>query len=129
MAEAPADLKAAVHEQSDARVAMDIQGYSKYLTPDAIDSLRASFQGMPPRVSHYNIESITELGADWVADVRYFMRDQSFIVRSRWGQKDGGWMVLHAERLWEEGQKRPGFFSRLAASILGPLARLRRSRK
>jgi hypothetical protein len=128
MAEAPADLKAAIHEQSDARVAMDIQGYAKYLTPDAIESLRASFQGMPPRVSHYNIESVSESGSDWQADVRYFSREDSFVVRSKWGRKDEAWVVLLAERMWEEGQKRPGFLSKTLAAVLGPLARMRRAK-
>lgn len=129
MADPPLDLKAAVHEQADCRVAADIRGYAKFLTPDAIESLRASFRGMPPRVSHYNIESLEEHGAEWLADVRYFSRNESFVVRSRWRREGERWVVALAERLWADGQKKPGFLSKLAASVLGPLARMRRRRK
>jgi hypothetical protein len=124
--EIPEDLLAAVNDQAAARVSMDIRGYAKYLTPDAIDSLRASFPGVPPRVTTYEVASTEAAGVDYTVDVRYYAREDSFIVRSRWGKRDGGWMVLHAERLWSEGEKRPGFLSRLAGTILGRLARLRR---
>jgi hypothetical protein len=33
---------------------------------------------------------------------------------------------VHAERLWSEGDKRPGFLSRVAGSVLRRLAALRR---
>jgi hypothetical protein len=45
MIELPAELAHAVNNQAEARVAMSIQGYAKYLTPEAVDTLRASFQG------------------------------------------------------------------------------------
>jgi hypothetical protein len=122
----PGDLAAVVDEQAKARVAMSVQGYAKFLTPEAIDSLRASFPGIPPRVNRYEIAATSSEGGDYVVDVRYFERDTPFIVRSRWHKQDGGWMVVHAERLWKEGDKRPGIVSRLAAKLLGPLARRRR---
>jgi hypothetical protein len=54
------------------------------------------------------------------------MRDDEFVVRSRWRKENGGWMVAHAERLWSEGEKRPGLVSRIAGSVLRTLAGLRR---
>ena len=126
MAELPEDLVAAVTEQAEARVAMNIQAYSKYLTPAAIDALRASFPGVPPRVSRFEIGATEGSGPEYVVDLRYFVRDDPFVVRSRWRKEEAGWMVAHAERLWEEGQARPGLFSRLAGSVLRSLARLRR---
>jgi hypothetical protein len=123
----PPDLSQIVNEQAQARVEMSVQGYAKYLTPEAIDSLRASFPGIPPRVNRYEIASADGGGNEYVVEVRYFERDSPFIVRSRWKKLDGGWMVVHAERLWAEGDKRPGFLSRMAAKVLGPIAR-RRSR-
>jgi hypothetical protein len=35
-------------------------------------------------------------------------------------------MVVHAERLWREGEAGPGIISRALAKVLGPIARLRR---
>jgi len=105
---------------------MNVQGYAKYLTPEAVDSLRASFPGVPPRVARFEIHPKDEIGADHVIDVRYFTRTDSFIVRSRWHRDKEGWMVLRAERLWAEGDPRPGTLSRLAGSLIGLLARLRR---
>lgn len=126
MPDLPPDLEAAVRDQADARVAMKIQGYARYLTPEAVDSLRASFPGVPPRVSGYEIASVSGSGSEYTVEVRYSVRDAGFIVRSRWRRTDAGWSVIHAERLWEEGESRPGLLSRLAASVLGPLVRLRR---
>lgn len=125
MADLPADLLACVEDQAKARVEMSIQGYAKYLTPEAVDSLRGSFQGMPPRVNRYEIDASEELGADFVVDVRYFIRDDSFVIRSRWHSGDEGWKVTHAERVWREGEARPGLISRVLARLLAPLARRR----
>jgi hypothetical protein len=126
MADLPADLSEAVHDQAKARMEMNIQGYAKYLTPEAIDSLRASFPGIPPRVSRYEIATVSEGGGEYTVDVKYFERDEPFVVRSKWRKTGDAWMVAHAERLWAEGEKRPGFLSRLAATVLRPLAGLRR---
>jgi hypothetical protein len=126
MPDLPPDLEAAVRDQADARVAMNIQGYAKYLTPEAVDSLRASFPGVPPRVSGYDIASVSGSGSDYTVDMRYSVRGAGFIVRSKWRRADAGWGVVHAERLWEEGESRPGLLSRLAAKLLGPIARRRR---
>jgi hypothetical protein len=126
MADLPEELEAAVNDQAGARVAMNVQGYAKYLTPAAVDSLRASFPGVPPRVSRYEIGATEGSGAEYVVNVRYFMRDDEFVVRSRWRKENGGWMVAHAERLWSEGEKRPGLVSRIAGSVLRTLAGLRR---
>ena len=125
MPEPPEDLAAAVRDQAEARVRVDIQGVAKYLTPEAVDSLRASFPGMPPRVNAYEVADHQPRGDDHVFDVRYSARDATFIVRSRWRRLGDGWMVVHAERLWADGDKRPGIFSRLFASILGALPRRR----
>ncbi|MEE8347906.1 MAG: hypothetical protein V3S20_11210 [Dehalococcoidia bacterium] len=125
MPEPPEELLAAVQDQAEARVRADIQGYARYLTPEAIDSLRASFPGLPPRVAAYEIEKHASRGADYVFDVRYSARDESFVVRSRWRKLDEGWMVVHADRLWAESDRRPGIVSRLAARLL----RGRRSRR
>lgn len=105
---------------------MDVQGFAKYLTPDAIESLRASFPGLPPRVGAYEIEKHEPRGADHVFDVRYSARAESFVVRSRWRDLEEGWRVIHGERLWAEGDRRPGIISRLLGSILRALAGLRR---
>jgi hypothetical protein len=126
MADLPPDLTTAVGEQAQARIAMNIQEYSKYLTPEAVDTLRASFRGMPPRVNRYEISDVSEGGGDYAVEVRYFSRDESFVVRSRWHRENNAWMVVHAERLWAEGEKRPGRLSRLAASTLGFFGRRRR---
>ena len=126
MAEPPDDLLAAVRDQAEARVRMDVQGYAKHLTPEAVDSLRASFPGLPPRVSAYEIAKHEPRGVDHVFEVRYSARDQRFTVRSRWRKLEEGWMVLHAERLWAEGERFPGIVSRVLGAILRPLARLRR---
>ncbi len=126
MPEIPEDLQKAARDQAEARMAMNIQGYAKYLLPEAVDSLRASFPGAPPRVARFDIDRYDAIGADYVIDMRYHTRDDSFIVRSRWRQEPNGWMVVHAERLWAEGERRPGLPSRIAASVLGSLARLRR---
>ncbi len=126
MPDLPPDLDAAVRDQADARVAMNIQGYAKYLSPEAVDTLRASFPGIPPRVSGYEIAAVSGGNADYTVEVRYHVRHaEAFIVRSRWRKSEGEWGVVHAERLWGEGEKRPGFLSRLAAALLRPLARLR----
>jgi hypothetical protein len=123
--EPPEDLAAAVRDQAEARVRADVQGVARYLTPEAIDSLRASFTGIPPRVNAYEVADHQPRGDDHVFDVRYSARDDSFIVRSRWRRLDESWMVVHAERLWAAGDKRPGILSRLFASILGALPRRR----
>jgi len=126
MPDLPPDLEASVRDQAEARVAMNIQGYAKYLTPEAVDTLRASFPGIPPRVSGYEIASVSGGGSDFTVDIRYKVRDAGFIVRSRWRRNDGEWGVVHAERLWGEGEARPGLFSRITASVLAPFARRRR---
>jgi len=126
MAELPADLAESVNEQAQARVDMSIQGYARFLTPEAVDSLRASFPGIPPRVSGFEVATVDQVGNDYVVDVRYSNREESFIVQSKWRKLESGWMVVHAERLWAAGDKRPGFFSKLAANLLRPLANLRR---
>jgi hypothetical protein len=126
MAELPADLQQAIDDQAQARVAMNVQGYAKYLTPEAVDTLRASFPGIPPRVNRYDIAAAAREGSDYVVEVRYFERDTPFVVRSRWANQGDTWKVVHAERLWAEGDKRPGILSRIAASLLRPLARIRR---
>ncbi len=125
MAEPPDDLLAAVRDQAEARVRMDVQGYANYLTPEAVDSLRASFPGLPPRVRAYEIAKHEPRGADHVFEVRYSARDQRFSVRSRWRKLEEGWMVIHAERRWAEGERFPGIVSRVLGAILRPLARLR----
>ena len=126
MADLPADLETAVRDQAEARVAMNIQGYARYLSPEAVDTLRASFPGIPPRVSGYEIAAVSGGGSDYSVEVRYSARDTGFVVRSRWRRNDGDWGVIHAERLWGEGEARPGFVSRIIASLLGPLTRRRR---
>jgi hypothetical protein len=126
MAEPPEELLAAVREQAEARVRVDIQGVAKYLTPEAIESLRASFPGLPPRVNAYEIAGREPRGDDFVFEIRYSARDHSFVVRSRWRNLEEGWRVVHAERLWAEGDKRPGIISRILGSLLRPLARRRR---
>ena len=125
MPDLPEDLNAAITDQADARVRADIQTYAKYLTPEAIDSLRASFPGIPPRVTRYEIASVESRGAEYVCHVRYSARDDSFVVRSRWRREGESWVVAHAERLWAEGEKRPGLLSRLAGSVLRLFARRR----
>ena len=126
MNDLPEDLRCSVEDQAQARVEMSIQGYAKYLTPEATDSLRASAKGMPPRVNRFEIDEIESSGDKYTIDVRYFQRDESFVVRSRWQRRDDAWMVVHAERLWSEGEAQPGLISRLLAKVLGPVARLRR---
>lgn len=126
MTELPADLRQHVTSQAEARVAMSMQGYAKYLTPEAVDSLRASFSGIPPRVNRYDIAAVEEMGGDFVVDVRYYSRDEPFFVRSRWSKKGDAWMVVHAARLWGENEKRPGFFSRVAGSLLRVVGSRRR---
>jgi len=122
VADASEALLAAVCDQAECRVRADIQGYARYLTPEAIESLRASFPGIPPRVQQFEIVAQKPRGADYLFDVRYSARDHSFVVRSRWRKLDEGWMVIHAERLWKEGEAQPGIFSRLLAFIFGLLA-------
>jgi len=114
-----------VRSQAEARVAMDIRGYAKHLTPEAVDTLRASFPGLPPRVSRYEIDS-ADGGSDYTVDVRYFVRSDSFLIRSKWRRFEGEWKVFHAERLWAQGERRPGLLSRIASALLAPLARARR---
>lgn len=128
MAEPPEELLAAVRDQAEARVRMDVQGVAKYLTPEAVDSLRASFPGVPPRVNAYEVVSDEPRGVDHVFNVRYSARDLSFVVRSRWRKLQEGWMVVHAERLWAEGEKGPGVLSRLFGPLLRVIARLRPGR-
>ncbi len=123
MAEPPEELIAAVKHQAQARLRMDIQGVAKYLTPEAVDSLRASFPGLPPRVSDFNIAGREPRGGDFVFDIRYSARDQSFVVRSRWRNLEEGWRVIHAERLWAEGEKRPGIISRILGLLVRALRR------
>ena len=125
MDELPEDLRGSVEDQARARVEMSIQGYAKYLTPEATDSLRASAKGMPPRVNRFEIDEVESGGDKFTIDVRYFQRDESFVVRSRWQRRDDAWMVVHAERLWREGEAQPGLVSKLLAKVLGPLARRR----
>ena len=126
MIELPAELAQAVNGQAEARVAMSIQGYAKYLTPEAVDTLRASFQGIPPRVNGYEVTATEESGGEYTVHVSYNSRDDSFVVRSKWKLTDGAWMVVHAERLWAEGDRHPGPLSRSGGRILGRLGRLRR---
>lgn len=126
MCDLPKDLLSAVQDQAEARVRMDFRGYAKYLTPAAIESLRASFQGLPPRVSRYEIDSHDMAGEEYVLHVRYFVRDDFFVIRSRWRREEGEWRVTHAERIWAEDEKRPGLLSRLVGSVVGFLSALRR---
>lgn len=123
MPEAPDDLLAAVRDQAEARLRLDVQGYAGHLAPEAVDTFRASFSGDSPRVASYEIENYDPRGVDHVFDVRYSARDVSFIVRSRWRKLDDGWRVLHAERLRAGGDRRPGLLSRLADSLLRALRR------
>src|SRR3970282_1919495 len=95
----PEELVYAVKGQAEARVRMDMSAYARYLTPEAVESLRASFPGLPPRVAAYEIEKHEPRGADHVFDVRYSARADSFVVRSRWRKLASGWVVGHAERL------------------------------
>lgn len=125
MPDLPADLEAVVRSQAEARVAMDVRGYAKHLEPEAVDTLRASFPGLPPRVSRYEIDKV-EGGSDYTVDVRYFVRNESFLVRSKWRRIEGEWKVVHAERLWAEGEKKPGFLPRLAGFLRAPFLRRRR---
>ena len=122
----PADLRQAITDQAQARVEMNITGYAKFLTPEAIDSLRSSFPGIPPRVNRFEVDAVEGGGGEFTVGVRYFSRDDSFVVRSRWRKQGEGWLVVHAERLWAEGDKRPSLISRLAVKVLGPIARRRR---
>ena len=92
----------------------------------ALHFLRASFPGIPPRVSGFEVATVDQVGSEYVVDVRYSNREESFIVQSKWRKLESGWMVVHAERLWAAGDKRPGFLSKLVANILRPLANLRR---
>ena len=128
MPEPPQELLDAARDAAEARIRMDLQGVAKYLTPEAVDSLRASFQGIPPRVQRYEIVTQEPRGADWLIDVRYFARDHSFVITSRWRRLNEGWMVIHAERLAGAGGQ-PGFFSRLLVTLLRPLFLLRRPRR
>jgi hypothetical protein len=128
MAELPADLAAAVNDQAEARVAMSVQGYAKYLTPEAVDTLRASFQGIPPRVGGFDVESVEQSGSEYTVHVRYGSRGDSFVVRSRWQQMDKAWKVVEAERLWAEGDKRPGPLSRLGGRLFRIFGGLGRGR-
>src|SRR3989304_4647188 len=105
----PEELVYAVKGQAEARLRMDVQAFAKYLTPEAVESLRASFPGLPPRVAAYAIGE-----------------HDPCVVRARWRKLDGGWMVVHGERLWTEGQKRPGIVSRLLGAVVRTLAGLRR---
>ena len=105
---------------------MSIQGYAKFLTPEAIDTLRSSFPGIPPRVNRFEVDAVSGRGSEFTVGVRYFSRDDSFVVRSRWRKQGAGWQVVDAERLWVEGDKRPGLLSGLGASVLGTIARRRR---
>ena len=126
MADLPENLRSVVEDQAQARVEMSIQGYAKYLTPEATDSLRASAKGVPPRVNRFEVDAVEGGGDKYTIDVRYFQRDEWFVVRSRWQRRDEAWMVVHAERLWREGEAGPGIISRALAKVLGPIARLRR---
>ncbi|MCH7810057.1 MAG: hypothetical protein IH863_05715 [Chloroflexi bacterium] len=81
---------------------------------------------MPPRVNRFEVDEEESGGDGYTIDVRYFQRDESFVVRSRWQRRDDAWMVVHAERLWREGEAQPGLISRVLAKVLGPIARLRR---
>lgn len=119
------ELLAAVREQAEARVRADVRGYAKHLTAEAVETLRSSFSGIPPRVSGYEIVERRPEGGDQVFDVRYEARDSSFVVRSRWRQLADGWHVVQAERLWREGERRPGVLSRLAGALARALARRR----
>ena len=126
MVELPDKLRASVEDQAQARVEMNIQGYAKYLTPEATDSLRASSKGMPPRVNRFEVDAVESGGDNFTIDVRYFQRDESFVVRSRWQRRDDAWMVVRAEWLWRDGEAQPGLVSRVLAKVLGPIARRRR---
>ncbi len=126
MPEIPPDLVGAVREQADARLEMNIAVYAKFLTPEAVDSLRASFPGIQPRVARYQYELYERRGDDYIVDVRYFARHDSFVVRSRWRRESACWRVVHSERLWAEGERFPGPLARLAASVLRVFSRLRR---
>ncbi len=92
--------------------------------PDTDDILAP--HSMPPRVNRFEVDAVEGGGGKYTIDVRYFQRDESFVVRSRWQRRDDAWMVVHAERLWREGEAQPGIISRMMAKVLGPLARLRR---
>jgi hypothetical protein len=121
--EPPEDLLAAVRDEAEARVRMDVQAVAKHLTPEAVDTLRASFPGASPRLASYEIEKDESRGGDYVFDVRYSARDVSFVVRSRWRKLEDGWMVIHAERLSAESDKNSGILSRLVGSLLRALGR------
>jgi hypothetical protein len=124
MPEPPEDLLAAVRDEAEARVRMDVQGVAKHLTPQAVDTLRASFPGASPRLAGYEIQNHESRGGDYVFEVRYSARDLSFVVRSRWRKLEDGWMVVHAERAGGgEGEKKPGVLSRLVRSLLRALGR------
>jgi hypothetical protein len=114
MPDLPPDLEACVREQAE------------FLSPEAVDTLRSSFPGIPPRVSGYDIVSASGGGSDYTVEVQYRVRDAGFVVRSRWRRNDGEWGVVHAERLWGEDEGRPGLLSRVAATLLAPFVRRRR---
>ena len=77
------------------------------------------------------LKATLRLSSRWFEDARLTVRLQPrpFPVQwflSRWRKQGADWRVVHAERLWVKGDKRPGLLSRLAASVLGPIARRRR---
>jgi hypothetical protein len=128
MPEMPEDLQTAVQDQADARVQANVQGYTRYLKPEAMEALRASSPGIPPRVTRFEVDSYEASGDDHVVHVRFFKEDgESFQVKNTWRKEGDGWMIVHAERLWEEGEERPGLLSRMAGSVLRALSGLRRS--
>ena len=121
-------LEDSLRRQAEARIAGDIATYTGFMTPEAMAALRASFAGMPPPVTAYEIASQKQEGDEHVVAVRY-SNGSSFVVRSRWRLVDGQWKAVHAERLLGEGEKPPSPLRRLLFRLLLPLAPLLRRRR
>ena len=82
----PEELIYAVKGQAEARLRMDVSAYARYLTPEAVDSLRASFPGLPPRVAAYEIDKHEPRGADHLC-----LLPRDACREGIWGC--GGWWV------------------------------------
>jgi len=99
-----------------ARVAMNIRGYAKYLTPEAVDTLRASFHGIL-RASPGTRSPPRPRGFGPHVDVRYSVRDSRFVVRSKWRRTDGEWRLSTRNVSGEKAKRAP---ASSLASLLPP---------
>ena len=132
--EAERKFMAAVRNQAEARMEMDLQSFAGYLAPEAMAQMRDQMgaqgrqriaiprPGAIARIEILEAECDGETGRSTVL----YSGHGAFALRQQWKRTDAGWRVTSLERP-PEYIKSPSLFQRLR-SIPNPLSTVRMTR-